>query len=279
MPVDTNPATVDLTSLDADQLAEVLVRFAQAARGAWARGDRLTPLRQLRAVQAAAKKARGERLALLEVSASFLKALGQADFGSRELALREFLADTGDEGAELLGQLAERAISSSALSVLPDGVRKGIERLHELGLVRIERSLVDLHPDWRPVVRDLLEPLVFRHWREVELARLQISVGNFDEQTAAGFLAARFGVSEDQGARFVRRSRSLQPPKRGRVLYRAPPVGAGPIRNESEGASRNAVEGREPGPVGPGDNTPIDDLASAPKLAFSKDAGARTLAN
>jgi hypothetical protein len=196
----------ELARLDAEELADALTDIARVARASLAEGDRITPLRQLRAIQSAADSVGGERLRLLEITAAFLKTVAQANFTRLELALREFLDEFPDDGASFLTSVLDRSAAEAVLERIPSSLRAGVAHLEELGLIRRERGRLDLSPQWRIAVKNLLEPAVLRHWREVDRARTTILANRLGEADAALTLSGSLGIETEQARRFLKRS-------------------------------------------------------------------------
>jgi hypothetical protein len=209
-------SSVDLLGLDDNELAEQLVQIAQAARKLVEQGDLVELANLLTAVREAGNDAVGGRLALLEVSEAFLRALARSDLGKTEVALRRFAIAQADAGASFLSPLADGgSICVEELAALGEAGRE----LVDVGVLRaLDRERFDLRPSLRSLARDLVEPAAFRTWRRVTTARTMAALGKMTSEQAAGYLASEFGVTQRQAELHLQRA----PLMAGTLAHQAP---------------------------------------------------------
>ena len=156
----------DLLSLDPDGLAERLVGIAQEARELVAEGQIEDLADLLDQVRAAADRATGSALALLEVAEAFLRAIAQTNLGKPEIALRFFAAEVAPAVLSILGDGG--ALGAAAIDELGDGARAliAVGALRRRGADRY-----DLRPSLRVLARHLARPAPQRVWPRVFAAR------------------------------------------------------------------------------------------------------------
>mgnify|MGYP001272592983 CR=1 FL=1 len=205
--VDVDPK--DLAKKEPHELATWLIEQAREVR-AMVLSEDFSAMRQLlTTLSRAASAAQGVQRDLLEVAESFLRPLGSSHLGTRDLALRAFLREQGADGEGFLRVLLERGgILKSSYETFPEGLRAAAKPLFSSGaLLELEGRYV-LAAGANGIVRDLIEPPVFRMWAAVERAR-SAAEGRPPIQ-AAQLLAAQTGVLTDDAQRFLK-AHPLQP--------------------------------------------------------------------
>lgn len=203
---------VDLVQLDASALTEWLVGEAQAARAAALQGDadRLRGL--VDRLRAAARELGGERLRLVEVAEAYVRLLGRTDLSPAERALRAFLKEQRDD-AEWVCQrwLQPALVAEGDVTSRAGGLAVELARLVDAGVAERTRQGWLLRPAHRALVLDLVEPIAFRLWRQVEEARRRIRDMQMNKPAATEYLAGTFGVDEQQAGMFFARAGFDQP--------------------------------------------------------------------
>jgi len=195
-----------LADLEIAALAEALVTMSREMRRAVAAGDHAAIARTLDEVRSAADAAAGEAGLMLQVAESFLRAMANTDLGVAERALRQFVSAFSSHATSLLAHAASPAgIPAAGVEKLDARVRAELDALVRVGaLRRLHDRRLDVRPSLRGVVRDLVEPLAFRLWAQVEEARAHAAFQDRKHETAALIIANRVGVSERQAEDHLR---------------------------------------------------------------------------
>lgn len=197
--------TRDLAALSSGDLSEELTSLANQIRDALADGQTVDVLELLDQLQTSSRKARGPQLDLLEVACALLKAVTRTNLGRPELAAHQLLSAHGDAGEAFFERVLAHPVPPAEVARLPSLVREHVGRLVDLGVLRQAGGHLDVAPQYRPFMDDLLEPLPLRHWREVTDARSEIFSQHMNEGKAASHLAGLFGIREGDAIRHLRR--------------------------------------------------------------------------
>jgi hypothetical protein len=192
-----------LAKLEADELTDVLVDLGEHARRAAIDG-KTDVLRRLRALLVeAGDLATGEASRLLAVAKAFVRDLGRVELSGRERALREFLRDHGDDA----NWAVERWLKELGVDGAQLAGRRGLElamrRLVDRNVLREDRGVYWLTDEARAILSDLMEPMAFRLWREVERARRRIAELGANSLAAEELLVGRFAVDTEQARRYL----------------------------------------------------------------------------
>lgn len=248
MPPPVPRAHDDGTALD--DLHDELLRVAREASRAARTGDAVGVGAIAEQLTERIRAATGDALTLLEVARAFLVA-AQPSAGSEDARIvGALMAHASGVGASLLDRLvAGERVDASALDALDATEARLIGRLRDRGVLRVQGDALALDPRSASVVREQIEPLVFRLWRTVETARRHASLLR-EQSKRAELVAGMTGVELAQAQRFVARE----------LAAGSPPVSA-------QGVTRYArpAAGRRPGePRGRADQQPEPSRNTAP---------------
>ena len=225
-----------LAALPPRELTNVLADLGDKARRAAIDGN-TDFLRDLRRVLIeAADAARGESVRLLVVARAFIRDLGRMELSGRERALRDFLKTHGSAAEWALSYwLKGKCLPENELAERPE-VLLALKDLDRQDVVRNVGGGWWVTDEARAIAAEMLEPMAFRLWREVDRARTDIAKLGNNQGVAIDLLVGRFGVETQQAGRFIQQN-PIQPlmdidrpdrPQASKTLWRAAHVRASP---------------------------------------------------